>query len=282
VVDLLSEFLNQAIDSVEKQIYPFWELCIADDCSTNPEVREFLKARSSLEPRIKLCFREKNGHISLASNSALELASGEWVALFDHDDLLTEDALFYVARHINHHPEVQIIYSDEDKVDELGNRFSPHFKSDWNPELFFTQNYLSHLGVYRTQLLRSIGGFRKGLEGSQDHDLVLRCLPHIESCAIHHIPKVLYHWRAISGSTALNASAKSYADDARHQALKDYFESVGIPVKVGPGLIATTSKIQYIIQKPEPLVSLLIPTRDRLELIEHIANIIVGICVRVF
>ena len=262
------EFLRQAIDSIENQIYPFWELCIADDCSTQVEVRDFLKTRSALEPRIKLCFRETNGHISEATNSALDLVSGEWVALFDHDDLLTEDALFFVARHINRHPEAQIIYSDEDKVDEMGKRFSPHFKSDWNPELFFTQNYLSHLGVYRTQLLRSIGGFRKGLEGSQDHDLVLRCLPQIESSAIHHIPKVLYHWRAISGSTALNASAKSYADDARHQALKDYFESVGIPVKVGPGLIANTAKIQYMIQKPEPLVSLLIPTRDRLELIE--------------
>jgi len=262
------EFLSQAIDSVQRQIYPFWELCIADDCSTNPEVREFLKAKSALEPRIKLCFRETNGHISLASNSALELASGEWVALFDHDDLLSEDALFFIARHIKLHPEAQIIYSDEDKVDETGQRFSPHFKSDWNPELFFTQNYLSHLGVYRTHLLKSIGGFRQGLEGSQDHDLVLRCLPHIPSSSIHHLPKVLYHWRAISGSTALNASAKSYADDSRHQALRDYFESVGVPVQVGPGLIPNTARIQYLIPKPEPLVSLLIPTRDRLELIE--------------
>ncbi len=262
------EFLRQAIASVEHQIYPFWELCIADDCSTDPEVREFLSAKSAAEPRIKLCFRPTNGHISLATNSALDLASAEWVALFDHDDLLTEDALFFVARHINRHPDAQIIYSDEDKVDELGQRFSPHFKSDWNPELFYTQNYLSHLGVYRTQLLRSIGGFRAGLEGSQDHDLVLRCLPHVSGSAIHHIPKVLYHWRAITGSTALNASAKSYADEARHQALKDYFNAIGIDVNVGPGLIANTAKVQYAIPQPEPLVSLLIPTRDRLELIE--------------
>jgi glycosyltransferase involved in cell wall biosynthesis len=261
-------FLRQAIESLEVQIYPHWELCIADDCSTQAEVRQLLKEKCALDARIKVCFREQNGHISAASNSALELVSGDWVALFDHDDLLTEDALFFVARHIIKHPEAQIIYSDEDKINESGERFSPHFKSDWNPELFFTQNYLSHLGVYRTALLRQIGGFRVGLEGSQDHDLALRCLPHIEGSSIHHIPKVLYHWRAISGSTALNASAKSYADDARHKALEDYFESMGTPVTVSPGLIANTAKIHYIIPEPPPLVSLLIPTRDRLELIE--------------
>lgn len=262
------EFLRQAIESIERQIYPHWQLCIADDCSSDPQVRELLTQKSASDPRIKLCFRDTNGHISLASNSALELASGEWVALFDHDDLLTEDALYFVARHILHHADAQIIYSDEDKVDEKGLRFSPHFKSDWNPELFFTQNYLSHLGVYRTQLLRLIGGFRQGLEGSQDHDLVLRCLPHIPKGSIHHIPKVLYHWRAISGSTALNASAKSYADEARHTALRDYFESIGTKLEVSPGLIANTAKIHYPIPHPEPLVSLMIPTRDRLELIE--------------
>ena len=262
------EFLRQAIESLERQIYPNWELCIADDCSTQPHVRALLTQKSAADPRIKVCFREKNGHISAASNSALALASGPWTALFDHDDLLTEDALFFVAQHIVKHPDAQIIYSDEDKVNELGERFSPHFKSDWNPELFFTQNYLSHLGVYRTELLRQIGGFRVGLEGSQDHDLVLRCLPHVSGAHIHHIPKVLYHWRAIAGSTALNASAKSYADDARHKALADYFESMGTPVTVSPGLIANTAKIHYTLPKPEPLVSLLIPTRDRLELLE--------------
>ena len=262
------EFLRQAIESVEKQIYPHWELCIADDCSIDLEVRRLLEEKSISEPRIKLCFREKNGHISAASNSALELASGSWAALFDHDDLLSEDALFFVARHITRHPEAQIIYSDEDKVDEQGQRFSPHFKSDWNPELFFTQNYLSHLGVYQTSLLRAIGGFRLGLEGSQDHDLVLRCLPHVQKGSIHHLPKVLYHWRAIAGSTALNASAKSYADEARHRALMDYFKTQGMSVKVSPGLIANTAKIEYPIPTPAPWVTLLIPTRDRLDLIE--------------
>jgi GT2 family glycosyltransferase len=268
VFNTKAEWLREAIDSVRNQIYPHWELCIADDASIAPHVRDILEHYCALDSRIQIIYRPEGGHISAASNSALGLATGDFVALLDHDDVLSEHALYHVAAALQRNPDAMILYSDEDKLAEDGSRTEPHFKSDWNPELFFTQNYLSHLGVYRTQLLRSIGGFRKGLEGSQDHDLVLRCLPQIESSAIHHIPKVLYHWRAISGSTALNASAKSYADDARHQALKDYFESVGIPVKVGPGLIANTAKIQYMIQKPEPLVSLLIPTRDRLELIE--------------
>jgi GT2 family glycosyltransferase len=198
----------------------------------------------------------------------LELATGQWTALLDHDDMLTEDALFFVARHVLTHPDAHIIYSDEDKIDEQGMRFSPHFKSDWNPELFFSQNYLSHLGIYKTTLLRSIHGFRVGFEGSQDHDLVLRCLPHIPQGAIHHIPKVLYHWRATSGSTALNSSAKTYADEARLKALEDYFNSIGVDARVGLGMAPNTAKIDYPIPNPAPLVSLLIPTRDHLELIE--------------
>jgi len=262
------EFLRQAIESVEQQIYPYWELCIADDCSTDSVVKEYLKKKTAHDSRIKVIFREQNGHISEASNSALGLATGQWCALLDHDDLLSEDALFLVAHHIIANPNVHLIYSDEDKVDELGRRFSPHFKSDWNPELFFSQNYLSHLGVYKTDLLRSIGGFRVGFEGSQDHDLALRCLPYIPKGGIHHIPKVLYHWRAISGSTALDGGAKSYADVARYKALRDYFDTIGMKVDVAPGPIPNTAKISYPIPKPEPLVSLLIPTRDKLDLIE--------------
>jgi len=262
------EFLRLAIESVEKQIYPHWELCIADDFSSDIKVLELLKEKSGQDSRIKVFFRKENGHICAASNSALELASGAWSALLDHDDLLSEDALFYVARHIIAHPEARIIYTDEDKINERGERFCPHFKSDWNPELFFTQNYISHLGVYKTELLRSIDGFRVGLEGSQDHDLVLRCLPHLAKDSIHHIPKVLYHWRAISGSTSLDDSSKPYADGARIKALKDYFDSRGLNVSLEKGLIPNTVRVKYPIPEPEPLVSLLIPTRDRLNLIE--------------
>ena len=260
-------YLRQAIESVQRQLYPHWELCIADDCSTDLGVGELLRDYTSKDARIKVYFRSGNGHISLASNSALDLVSGEWVALFDHDDLLTEHALYHVARHIRDSPHAHIIYSDEDKVDANGRRFSPHFKGNWNPELFFTQNYLSHLGVYRTELLRKIGGFRQGLEGSQDHDLVLRCLPHCPKGSIHHIAKVLYHWRAIEGSTALNASAKSYADEARKKALEDYFLGQDLFVKISQGLIPNTARIHYPLPSPLPLVSLIIPTRDRLDLL---------------
>lgn len=253
------EFLNLAIESVQQQLYPRWELCIADDCSSNPEVKALLLKKQEQDSRIQLCFRNENGHISRATNSALALVSTPWVALFDHDDLLSEDALFFVARHILRHPDVKIIYSDEDKINAQGERFSPHFKSDWNPELFFSQNFVSHLGVYSTELLRTIGGFRFGVEGAQDHDLVLRCLHHIHPRDIHHIPKVLYHWRAISGSTALNASAKSYADQARLDCIKNYFDSIHVPVTVSAGTLANTARVHYPKVKPEPLVSLLIP-----------------------
>jgi glycosyltransferase involved in cell wall biosynthesis len=169
-------WLREAIESVRGQIYPHWELCIADDASPSAEVRDILKSYCETDPRIKVAFRPENGHISAASNSALELAVGPWVALMDHDDLLPAHALFWVADCIAEHPGVQLIYSDEDKVDEGGHRFGPYFKSDWNVDLFRSQNMFSHLGVLSTELMRSVGGFRAGLEGSQDWDLVLRCI----------------------------------------------------------------------------------------------------------
>ena len=193
------KWLKRAIESVEEQLYPDWEFCIADDCSPDPEVAEVLKKAAARNPKIKFVVRETNGHISRASNSALELATGEFIVLLDHDDELPDHALYMVAEEINRYPDADIIYSDEDKIDEQGQRSSPYFKCQYNPDLFLGQNMISHLGVYRTELIRKIGGFRPEFDGSQDYDLALRAIDNSSPEKVRHIPHVLYHWRMIKG-----------------------------------------------------------------------------------
>lgn len=226
------DVLEAAIVSVQAQIYPHWELCIADDASPEAGVWELLQKLAGADQRIKLVRRSANGHISLASNSAVELATGEFLALMDNDDLLPPDALYWVAETVNRFPAAKVIYSDEDRLDEKGERYGAYFKPDWNYTLFMGHNMISHLGVYHTQLVRDVGGFRQGLEGSQDYDLALRCIERIDPADIIHIPRVLYHWRAASGSTALTIDAKSYALDAAQRALQEHLVRVGSSARV--------------------------------------------------
>jgi len=257
-------YLRACIDSVRQQSWPHWELCIADDASPKPHVRRILQEYEQLDPRIRVVYRSENGHISEASNSALAIAQGEYVALLDHDDLLPPHALYFVAQAIEEHPQAAFFYSDEDKIDRLNKRFDPHFKSSWNPDLFYAQNYVSHLGVYQHNLLQQVGGFRKGVEGSQDHDLLLRCLPLLKSGQIVHIPHVLYHWRTLEGSTALASGEKSYTTEAGLKALNEHFAKSGPPgTLVEPGLQPNTYRVRWPVPTPAPRVSLLIPTRDR-------------------
>ena len=197
VFDPPKKFLIKAIESVISQVYENWELCIADDASTKKFVRPLLKSYARKDSRIKVTFRKTNGHISVASNSALKLAKGEFVAFFDHDDELRQHALLEIAKAIKKNPKVNLIYSDEDKVDEAGNRYDPYFKPDWNPDLLLGQNYISHFSVFRTSLVNKFKGFRRGVEGAQDWDLILRLTEQIKGNSILHIPKILYHWRAI-------------------------------------------------------------------------------------
>jgi glycosyltransferase involved in cell wall biosynthesis/SAM-dependent methyltransferase len=265
VHDTPEGFLRACIDSVLAQSYPHWELCIADDASRLPAIRRVLDEYRQRDPRIRVTYRTENGHIALASNTALDLARGEYIALLDHDDTLAADALYFVACAIDAQPDVQVIYSDEDKLDASDQRFDPHFKSDWNPDLFFSQNYVSHLGVYRRDLIARIGGFRPGVGGSQDQDLLLRCLPHLRPDQIAHIPRILYHWRSVEGSTAHAPDAKSYTSEAGMKSLRDYFASIGRKVNVERGLLPNTYHVQYEIPDPAPLVSLLVPTRDGLQ-----------------
>ena len=260
--------LAKTIQSVLDQIYPHWELCIADDASTLPHVREVIERFASKEPRIRVTYRQANGHICEATNTALDLASGEFVALFDHDDLLAPTALYEVAAEVDAHPGSQLIYSDEDKIDVEDRRFDPYFKPDWNPDLNHGQNYTSHLSVYRTELVRSLGGFRKGYEGSQDWDLVLRATERIPAESIRHIPKLLYHWRAAPGSTALQLAEKSYPVEAARMALEDHFRRLGEKVELLP-VPGDHWRIRYPVPSPAPLVSLVIPTRNAAALVRQ-------------
>ena len=263
-------FLRAAIESVKRQVYERWELCIADDASTDPAVRPWLEEVADSDPRIKVAFRETNGHISAASNSALALATGEWCALLDHDDELAEKALAIVALDIDAHRDAALIYSDEDKIDENGARSDAFFKTDWSPELFLGQNYINHLGAYRTDLLREIGGFREGFEGSQDYDLALRCIERLAPAQIRHVPQVLYHWRTAAGSLAAVVDAKPYAREAARRALADHLRrcKIGGRVEACPEN-AESHRVVYALPDPPPLVSVIIATRDQAALLEQ-------------
>src|SRR5438874_6964030 len=262
--------LASAIDSVRAQIYQNWQLCIADDASTNPGVALMLRKYAASDARIVLTLRDRNGHIAACSNSALGLAAGQWIALLDQDDLLPEHALALVAAAINSHPAAGLIYSDEDKIDENGQRCRPYFKSDWNPELLLGQNCVSHLGVYRHTVVREVGGFREGLEGSQDYDLTLRCTEKLRPTQIRHIPRVLYHWRMIAGSVAAAAEAKPYAPVAARRAIADHLQRRGIAGRVEScPENREWHRVVYDLPQLPPLVSIIIPTRDLLPLLRR-------------
>jgi GT2 family glycosyltransferase len=253
-------WLERAIESVRAQLYPLWELCIADDASRAPYVRRILERAAAADTRIKVVFREANGHISAASNSALALATGEFIALLDHDDELVEEALYAIASAAQ---GADLIYSDEDKIAEDGTLSDPFFKPDWNPDLLLSQNYLGHLVAMRRSLVDELGGFRAGFEGSQDYDLLLRATARTDR--IRHLPFPLYHWRSIAGSAARDASAKSYASDAAVCALQDHLRGRGVVEKAN---LPTTYRIRWPIEEPAPLVTLIIPTRDGRQILE--------------
>ncbi|MEM2174693.1 MAG: glycosyltransferase family 2 protein [Candidatus Micrarchaeia archaeon] len=265
------KFLRKAIESVINQIYPNWELCIADDASTETHVIDVLNEYQNKFPeRIKVIFREKNGHICEASNSALSLATGEYIALLDHDDELAPHALYMVAEAVNQNPQLKIIYSDEDKIDEEGIRSEPHFKPDWNPDLLLSQNYIAHLLVIKKEIVDKIGGFRKGVEGAQDHDLVLRASLHCKENEIYHIPQILYHWRVWEKSTAKTFKAKEYTEEAGIKVITDYLISKGVrDFKVVKGKYPNTYRVVYKIPDPPPLVSIIIPTKDQVNLLKR-------------
>jgi len=261
VFDPPIELLREAIESIRNQVYGNWQLCIADDASTDEAVRDLLEQYEEEDRRISIAWRDKNGHISRASNSALAMAKGAFVVLMDQDDLLPAHALFLVAETVNCHSDVQMIYSDEDKIDLNGVRHTPSFKCDWNPDLFLSYNYFSHLGVYRSSLVREVGGFRPGFEGAQDYDLALRCMEKIRPDQIVHIPHILYHWRTVAGSTSLSTREKPYAIAAGKKALDDFLRRNGWQARCEEQV--NSYRIRYTAQISPPLVSLVIPVLSR-------------------
>jgi len=253
-------YLRAAIESVLRQTYPHWELCIADDASTAAHVRPLLEHYASREPRIRLVACPENGGIAAASNAALGQASGDFIALLDHDDELAEHALFRVAEVLAADRDIDLLYSDEDKLELDGRHVEPHFKPDWSPELFLACMYTCHLGVYRTVLVRELGGFRPQFDAAQDYDLALRFIERTQR--IHHIPDVLYHWRKLPTSAATRVTAKPQAPVAGQRALQEHLQRTGQAGTVEPGALLGLHRVRLAVQGT-PRVSIIIPSACR-------------------
>ncbi|WP_312363379.1 glycosyltransferase family 2 protein [Ensifer sp.] len=267
--------LIAAVSSLGKQSYQNWELCIADDCSTSDQVRRVVSQLASTDIRIKTVFRTENGNISDATNSAFDLAAGEWIGLLDQDDLLHKEALSLVAQTINDNPRAQLIYTDEDKLDESGNRYQPYFKPDFSLELLRAQNYLNHFTLHRASNIVRVGKWRSEFDGSQDYDLNLRVVEVVEAVDIVHIPFVLYHWRASKGSTARSIHNKSYAVLAGQRALQAHLDRLKLDAKASPVDGLPYYRTRFALPANLPLVSIIIPTRDQKETLQKCIESIV-------
>ena len=251
--------LSRCIDSILNNTYPNFEICLVDDKSTNEDTLIALDEYEKKDPRVKVKHRTENGHISRTTNDALNMAKGEFVALVDNDDEITPNALYEVVKALNEDKNLDFIYSDEDKLNENGRRCYPNFKPDFSPDTLLSSNYICHLAVIRKSLVEKVGGFEVGLEGAQDHDLFLKCSEQTDK--IHHIPKILYHWRIIPGSTADKIDNKSYALETGKKVVENALKRRGIDADVK----IDEPSIHYIVEykiKKEPLVSIIIPTKD--------------------
>lgn len=273
--------LRSALDSVLAQIYPNWELCIADDNSTEQNVRATLQEYAAKDARVKIAYRESNGHIAEATNTAMEFATGDYICLMDHDDEISPNALYEFAAKLNEDVELDFIYSDEDKLTEEGQRYDPFFKPDWSPEALESCMYTAHFACYRTSLVRKIGGFRRQFNGAQDYDFVLRFTEHVQKVA--HIPKILYHWRAIPGSTAASMDNKNYVIDSATRALEERVKRTGEFAWVRPNRYHGCFDVRRAISG-NPKVSIVIPSAGRdsfirgktVDLLAHCVDRIVG------
>ncbi|HEX6463666.1 MAG TPA: glycosyltransferase, partial [Vicinamibacterales bacterium] len=250
------QWLRACIESVRGQIYPNWEHCLADDGSTSDATKAVLREYQS-DSRIRVTSLETNSGISAASNAALAMATGEFVALLDHDDEYTADGLYQMVKHLNARRDADVVYSDEDKLDLAGARCDPYFKPDWSPEHFLACMYTPHLLMARRTLVQQVGGFRVGYDGAQDYDLLLRMSE--KTSRIDHVPRILYHWRKLPQSTASAGEAKPWAMDAGHNALEDAMRRRGVNAEVLPGAATGLYRVRFRIEG-EPLVSLIIPT----------------------
>jgi GT2 family glycosyltransferase len=267
------KYLRELLDCLRQQIYPRWELCIADDASPQPHVRRILEDAARADPRIKPVFRAENGHISRATNSALDATTGEFIALLDHDDLLPDDALLHVAQAIVRRPTAGYLYTDEDKVDDTGRHFDPQFKGGWSPEMAITHNYTHHLTVIRRSIVEQAGRLRPEFNGAQDLDLFLRCWELTAPADVVHVPFVGYHWRAHAESTATRGDQKGYLFAAARNGIAEAVRRRGLRAEPmlpdfakNYALCLHQLKWEPGILREQP-VTVVIPTKNRADLL---------------
>ena len=258
VYNTAEQYLREALDSVRDQTYPNWQLCIVDDASTEPYVNEIIQEYSKLDSRITAYFRKTNGGIGLATNDAIALVKGEFIAFLDHDDRLAEHALLAVSDELRKkNIELEILYTDSDNLDVNGKRCNPFFKPEWNYELFLGQNYLNHLTVIRTSLIMQLGGLRCDVEGSQDYDLLLRAIEKIKPDAISHIAKILYHWRVVKSSVSRSNIGK--AVKAARQAIGEHLERTRQAAHVSAAKNAVIyNRVLWKLPDPTPSVVIIV------------------------
>jgi GT2 family glycosyltransferase len=278
VYETPADVLRTMLDSVRGQSFSDWELCLVDDGSSQPHMRRILEAAGRNDPRIRVSFRDTNGGIVEASNDALEMARGEFIALLDHDDELHPDALALVDEAIRTNPDADYVYSDEDKVDRGGRHYEAFFKPNWSPERLRTQMYTCHLSVLRRSLVDEVGGFDANFEGSQDWDLVLRVTE--QAGAVVHVPKVLYHWRMLETSAARIGKAKPWAFEAGERAVQAHCDRIGLPAQVehdpaDPGIYHLKPALDR-----NPAVSIVIPTGGQIGEVRFAPVVLVTHCIR--
>lgn len=262
VYNVSTKMLKECIMSVIDQTYANWELCLADDASTMPEVRKCLKSFED-NPKIKIKYREKNGHISRCTNTAIKMATGEYIAFMDCDDVLAPNALYEVVKLLNQDKSLDFIYSDEDKLSEDGkHRHQPHFKPDWSPDTMMSLMYTCHLGVYRKRIGDELEWLRTGFEGAQDYDLTLRFTEKTKN--IGHVTKILYHWRERKESTAINPEAKGYIVDAARKTKEEALKRRGYEAQLEWVDNIYQFRVNY---KPvgNPKISVIIPSKDNFD-----------------
>lgn len=264
------EFLRQMIESLEKQTYPNWELCIANGSPDDEEMHRVLEMYAKKDSRIRYKDLEENLGISENTNEAFAMAKGEFIGLLDHDDLLAPNALFEVAKAIEKEKKIDLIYTDEDKVTtDLSEHFQPHLKPDFNLDLLRANNYICHFCLVKRAIVEKTGGFRKEFDGAQDYDFIFRCAELAEK--IHHIPEILYHWRTHKASTADNPASKMYAFEAGKRAIEAHLARTGVEGTVSHTADLGFYRVSYPV-KGEPLVSVIIPNKDEKETLESCIN----------
>lgn len=259
------KYLRRLVDSVKEQTYTNWELCLSDGSGDNSPIEKFLENLVREDERIKVISHKEALQISENTNAGIQASAGDFIAFADHDDELTPHALFSCVKALNEHPEIKVLYSDEDKMSMDGHKFfQPHFKPDYNPDLLCTVNYICHLFVAKRSVIEKVGMLRKEFDGAQDYDFIFRCVEAVKEEEIYHIPKILYHWRCHEDSTAENPESKTYAFEAGKRAIEEHYKRTGISAEVYQGEFLGLYRTKFL-RAYDPLISIIIPNKDHIE-----------------